>query len=196
MVEVVPHTRTIVKRDVKCINGKHGAPCVPSSVLGTGLLLSVCLRVRVQEGLHSRSTDPTSRWRRSQVLLWLLVSRRGTRCRMWEEAHPSWAQRRKRKGPTGSCLYCRALLTGEMRPQTISSCHHPISTSSPHGAGVNRKGRIYGAGVKCPIPLKVKVGDFSCGLVAKTLSSQCRGHRFDSWSGNYIPHATTKTECR
>ena len=28
--------------------------------------------------------------------------------------------------------------------------------------------------------------------VAKTLCSQCRGPRFDSWSGNYIQHATTK----
>ena len=51
-----------------------------------------------------------------------------------------------------------------------------------------------GEGVKCPTPLKVQVGDFSGGLVAKTLSSQCRGHRFDPWSGNYIPHATTKTQ--
>ena len=63
-------------------------------------------------------TDPASRWRRSQVLLWLLVSRHGMRCGMWEEAHHSWAQRRKRRGPTGSCLYHRTLLTGEMCPQT------------------------------------------------------------------------------
>ena len=34
-----------------------------------------------------------------------------------------------------------------------------------------------------------------CGPVAKTLHSQCRGPRFDPWSGNWIPHATTKTWC-
>ena len=118
MDEVAPHTRMIVKRDVGCINGKLSAQCVPSSVLRTALLLSMCLRMKVQEGLHSRSTDPASRWRRSQVLLWLLVSRHGMRCGMWEEAHHSWAQRRKRRGPTGSCLYHRTLLTGEMCPQT------------------------------------------------------------------------------
>ena len=28
-----------------------------------------------------------------------------------------------------------------------------------------------------------------CGPVAETPSSQCRGQGFDSWSGNYIPHA-------
>ena len=72
--EVALHTRMIVKRDVECINGKHSAQCVPSSVLGTALLSSMCLRMKVQEGLHSRSTDPAGRWRRSQVLLWLLVS--------------------------------------------------------------------------------------------------------------------------
>ena len=35
--------------------------------------------------------------------------------------------------------------------------------------------------------------DFSDGPVAKTLGSQCTGSRFDPWSGNYIPHAATKT---
>ena len=35
-------------------------------------------------------------------------------------------------------------------------------------------------------------GDFPGGRVAKTLCSQCRGHRFDPWSGNWIPQATTK----
>ena len=29
--------------------------------------------------------------------------------------------------------------------------------------------------------------------MAKTLHSQCRGPRFDPWSGCNIPHATTKT---
>ena len=29
--------------------------------------------------------------------------------------------------------------------------------------------------------------------MAKTLRSQCRGPRFDPWSGNYIPHAATKS---
>ena len=97
----------------------------------------------------------------------------------------------KEEGATGSCLDHGTLLTGETCPQTASGCHHPVSKSSSHGAG-----RILGAGVKCPAPLKVQVGDFSGGLEAKTLSSQCRGHRFDPWSGNCIPHATTKTQCR
>ena len=37
--------------------------------------------------------------------------------------------------------------------------------------------------------------DFPGGPVAKTLCSQCRRHGFNpwSWSGNYIPHATTKS---
>ena len=35
--------------------------------------------------------------------------------------------------------------------------------------------------------------DFPGGQVAKTACSQCRGPRFDPWSGNYFPHATTKT---
>ena len=34
--------------------------------------------------------------------------------------------------------------------------------------------------------------DFPGGPVAKTLHSQCRGPRFDPWSGNNIPHATSK----
>ena len=37
--------------------------------------------------------------------------------------------------------------------------------------------------------------NFSGGPVAKTLLSQCRGPRFDTWSGNQIPHAATKTQC-
>ena len=28
--------------------------------------------------------------------------------------------------------------------------------------------------------------------MAKTLSSQCRGHRFDPWSGNEITHTAIK----
>ena len=37
-------------------------------------------------------------------------------------------------------------------------------------------------------------GDIPGGPLAKTLFSQCKGPRFNSWSGNYIhiPHATTK----
>ena len=35
-------------------------------------------------------------------------------------------------------------------------------------------------------------GDFPGGRVAKTLCSQCWGLRFDPWSGNWIPQATTK----
>ena len=38
------------------------------------------------------------------------------------------------------------------------------------------------------------VRDIPSGAADKTLSSQCRGPRFDPWSGNYIPHATTKTQ--
>ena len=33
---------------------------------------------------------------------------------------------------------------------------------------------------------------FPGGPVAKAPRSQCRGHRFDPWSGNLIPHVTTK----
>ena len=35
-------------------------------------------------------------------------------------------------------------------------------------------------------------GDFPGGPVAKTPQSQCRGPRYDTWSGNYITHTTTK----
>ena len=31
------------------------------------------------------------------------------------------------------------------------------------------------------------------GPVAKTLLCQCRGFGFDPWSGNWIPHAETKS---
>ena len=36
--------------------------------------------------------------------------------------------------------------------------------------------------------------DFPGGLVAATPCFQCRGPRLDTWLGNYIPHATTKTQ--
>ena len=35
--------------------------------------------------------------------------------------------------------------------------------------------------------------DFPGGPVAKTPCSQCRGPRFDPWSGNKIPHAAAKS---
>ena len=35
--------------------------------------------------------------------------------------------------------------------------------------------------------------DFPGGPVAKTLSSQCKGPGFNPWSGNWIPHVTTKS---
>ena len=35
--------------------------------------------------------------------------------------------------------------------------------------------------------------DFSGGPVAKTLCPQCRGPGFNTWLGNQIPHATTKS---
>ena len=34
--------------------------------------------------------------------------------------------------------------------------------------------------------------DFPAGSVTKTPHSQCRGPRFDSWSGNLILHAAAK----
>ena len=35
--------------------------------------------------------------------------------------------------------------------------------------------------------LKLEPGDFPHGLVAKTPCSQCRGPRFNPWSGKWIP---------
>ena len=35
--------------------------------------------------------------------------------------------------------------------------------------------------------------NFPDGPVAKTRHSQCKGPAFDPWTGNKIPHATTKT---
>ena len=40
---------------------------------------------------------------------------------------------------------------------------------------------------------KKSLGIFPGGSVAKTLHSQGRGPGSDPWSGNYIPHATTKS---
>ena len=37
---------------------------------------------------------------------------------------------------------------------------------------------------------------FSGGPVAKILCSQCSGPEIDPWSGNEIPHATTKNTSR
>ena len=39
---------------------------------------------------------------------------------------------------------------------------------------------------------EIKPQDFPGGPAAKTPCSQCRGPRFNPWSGNYIPHASTK----
>ena len=44
-----------------------------------------------------------------------------------------------------------------------------------------------------PVLLRKELGDFSGGLVPKTLWSQCRGARFHPWSGNWIPHSATKS---
>ena len=41
---------------------------------------------------------------------------------------------------------------------------------------------------------KIQHRDVPRGPVAKPLSSQCKGPRFNPWSGSYIPHATTKTQ--
>ena len=40
---------------------------------------------------------------------------------------------------------------------------------------------------------RVNSGDFPSSPMAKTPRSQCWGPRFNPWSGNWIPHATTKT---
>ena len=42
---------------------------------------------------------------------------------------------------------------------------------------------------------KSKCRDFPGGPVAKTLHPQSRGPRFDPWSENWIPHATSKAQC-
>ena len=41
--------------------------------------------------------------------------------------------------------------------------------------------------------IKNKSGDFHGDLVTKTLCSQCRGPKLNSWPGNQIPHAATKS---
>ena len=43
------------------------------------------------------------------------------------------------------------------------------------------------------MPLKYLLRDFPGGPVAETPGSQCTGLGFDLWSGNYIPHAATKS---
>ena len=43
------------------------------------------------------------------------------------------------------------------------------------------------------VNLKKNRKDFPGGPVAKTPCSQYRGPRFNSWSGNWIPHAATKS---
>ena len=71
-------------------------------------------------------------------------------------------------------------------------CYSPVNYSSV----TERKGKL------CPIYFAIEyltilfslksekiTWDFPGGSVAKTPSSQCW---FDPWSGNYIPHATTK----
>ena len=62
----------------------------------------------------------------------------------------------------------------------------------------------YASQIPLPLPLhnmiihcglkKCKIRDFPGGPVPKTPCSQCRGSRFDPWSGNYIPHVATKTQ--
>lgn len=48
-----------------------------------------------------------------------------------------------------------------------------------HGApGRGYPSQIYNGRLRC------RVGGFTCGPVAKTLSCQCGGLRFDPWSGN------------
>ena len=43
--------------------------------------------------------------------------------------------------------------------------------------------------------IKEAPGTSLCGAVVKISCSQCRGPEFDPWSGDSIPHATTKTQC-
>ena len=41
---------------------------------------------------------------------------------------------------------------------------------------------------------KPQPGDLPGGSVAKVPLSQCRGHRFDPWAEDEIPHAAAKTQ--
>ena len=43
------------------------------------------------------------------------------------------------------------------------------------------------------LPGKPVLQDLPGGTVAKTPHSQCRGSGFDPWSGNQIPHGSTKS---
>ena len=45
------------------------------------------------------------------------------------------------------------------------------------------------------IDLETESRNFPGDPMAKTLRSQFRGHGFDPWSGNQIPHVATKTWC-
>ena len=70
-------------------------------------------------------------------------------------------------------------------------------------AGVSRSVLLYRVGEQTQvrfgnirISFLSKAKDYPGGLVAKTLCSQCRGPGFDPWSGNQIPHVTTKRKKR
>ena len=64
-------------------------------------------------------------------------------------------------------------------------------------SGVNQSSTVYwkpdsvaGTG---HIAINKMSRDFPGGSVVKTLNSQCRGLKFDPWSGNQIPYAVTKS---
>ena len=50
-------------------------------------------------------------------------------------------------------------------------------------------------GIVCSIKMIImkSMRDFPGGPVVKTPCFQCRAPGFDPWSGNYIPHAITKS---
>jgi len=62
--------------------------------------------------------------------------------------------------------------------------HQEQQATSPDGTSEGHRQRLRG--------LKINQRDFSGGPMAKTPCSQCRGPRFNPWSGNEIPHAATK----
>ena len=45
------------------------------------------------------------------------------------------------------------------------------------------------------VGLKLNIQDFPGGPGAKAPRSQCSGPQFNPWSGNYISHVSTKTQC-
>ena len=69
----------------------------------------------------------------------------------------------------------------------------PISTGGDGGGNAGKASLVFKEKRGKQI-LKEVPRDVPGGPVAKTLSSQCRGPRFNPWSGSWIPHATTGTQ--